>query len=90
MAWYGDVCFKQKLERAVLPLSPHSPHLSPSHPHLFGALKDDICGKRFGSDDEITEEVAANIKFELVQEGVMLLFLAGPKLLKLMDIMQQI
>jgi hypothetical protein len=70
MAWYGDVCFKQKLERTVLPLSPHSPHLSPSHSHLFGALKDDICGKRFGSDDEIIEEVAANIKFELVQEGV--------------------
>jgi hypothetical protein len=26
-------------------------------PQTFGVLKDAICGKRFGSDDEVTEEV---------------------------------
>jgi hypothetical protein len=45
---------------------PYSPVLAPSDFHLFGALKDAISGKVFGSDDEVTEEVAATIKLKLV------------------------
>ena len=37
-------------------------------PHLW-SLTVVICGKIFGSDDEVIEEVAASIKFKLVQEG---------------------
>jgi histone-lysine N-methyltransferase SETMAR len=42
--------------RTVLPHPPYSPDLAPSDFHLLGALNDAIRGKRFGSDDEITEE----------------------------------
>jgi transposase len=41
----------------VLPHTPYSPDLAPSDFHLFEALKDAIRGKRFGSDDEVIEEV---------------------------------
>jgi hypothetical protein len=47
----------------------HSPDLAPSDFHLFGALKDAIRGKRFGSDDKVIEEVAASAVFGLVQDG---------------------
>jgi histone-lysine N-methyltransferase SETMAR len=40
----------------VLPHPPYSPDLAPSDLHLFGALKDAIRGKKFGSD-EVIEEV---------------------------------
>jgi len=46
-----------KLGRTVLPLSQYSPGLASSDFHLFEALKDAMCGKRLGSDDEVTEEV---------------------------------
>jgi hypothetical protein len=36
----------------------------------FGALKDAILGKWFGSDDDVIEEVASSTKFKPVQEGV--------------------
>jgi len=42
-------------------------------PQTFGVLKDVICGKRFGSDDEAIEEVKKYVTvstiFTLVQEG---------------------
>jgi hypothetical protein len=43
--------------RTVLPHPPYSPNLAPSDFHIFGALKDVIHGKRFGSDGEVVEEV---------------------------------
>jgi hypothetical protein len=46
-----------KLGWTVLSRPPYSPDLAPSDFHLFGALKDAIRGKRFGSDDEVIEEV---------------------------------
>jgi histone-lysine N-methyltransferase SETMAR len=39
----------------VLPHPPHSPDFAPSDFHLFGALKDAIRGKSFGSDDKVIE-----------------------------------
>jgi hypothetical protein len=36
---------------------PYTPDLAPSDFQLYGALKDAICCKRFGSDDNIIEEV---------------------------------
>jgi hypothetical protein len=42
-----------KLGRIALPHHSHSPNLAPFN--LFGALEDGIYGKRFGSDDEVTE-----------------------------------
>jgi hypothetical protein len=46
-----------KLGWTVLPHPPNSPDHAPSDFHVFGAHKDAIRGKRFGSDDEVTEEV---------------------------------
>jgi len=46
-----------KLRWTVLHPTPYTPDLAPSDFHLFGALKDAICLKRFGSDDNITEVV---------------------------------
>jgi hypothetical protein len=48
-----------------------------------------IRGKRFGSDDEVIEEVAASVGLRQIQykTGSMLLFLAGARLLKLTEIM---
>jgi hypothetical protein len=48
-------------------LKTHSPDLAPSEFHLFGDHKDAIRGKRFGSEDEVIEEVAASAGFRLVQ-----------------------
>jgi len=36
---------------------PYTPDLAPSDLHLSGALKDAICWKWYGSDDNINEEV---------------------------------
>jgi histone-lysine N-methyltransferase SETMAR len=47
---------------------PYSPDLAPSDFHLFRALKDAIHGKRFGSDDKVTE-VAVCINFKLAEKG---------------------
>jgi histone-lysine N-methyltransferase SETMAR len=46
-----------KLGQTVVPHPPYSPDLAPSYLHLSGALKDAIHGKRFGSDDEVGQEV---------------------------------
>jgi hypothetical protein len=45
------------LEWTVFPNPPYSPVPPPLDFHLFGALEDAIRGKRFGSDDEVTEGV---------------------------------
>ena len=58
-----------ELQRTLLPCPLYSPHLDPSRFHLFGALEGAICGKRLGSDDEVTEEVAASTEVKLVKEG---------------------
>jgi hypothetical protein len=42
-----------ELGRTLLPCPPYSPDLAPSGFHLFGALEGAICGKMFGSDDEV-------------------------------------
>jgi histone-lysine N-methyltransferase SETMAR len=53
-----------KLGWTVLPHPPYSPDLVPSDFHLSGALKDAIRGKRFGSDDEATEEVKKGLRVQ--------------------------
>jgi histone-lysine N-methyltransferase SETMAR len=42
-----------KFGSTVLPLPPCSPDLAPSDLHLFGALKDAICGMKLDTDDVI-------------------------------------
>lgn len=37
--------------------------------YLFGALKDAICWKRFGSEYNTNEKVAVSTKFKLAHEG---------------------
>jgi hypothetical protein len=66
----------------VHPYPQYRPDLAASECHLFGAHKGAICSTKFGSDDEVTEEVAVSTKFKLVQEDA----LTGVKLLKLMEI----
>ncbi|GFG31156.1 hypothetical protein Cfor_10735 [Coptotermes formosanus] len=44
-----------KLGWTILFHPPHSPQLAPSHFHLFEALANAICGKRFGSNEEVME-----------------------------------
>ena len=61
---------REQLENlAVLPHPPYSPDLVPSDHHLFGALKDALCSKRFLNVDEVLEEVAASTGFKLVPKG---------------------
>jgi hypothetical protein len=50
-----------------LPHQPHSPDLAHSDFCFFGALKDAICERRFGSVGKFIEEVAASTKLKLVQ-----------------------
>ena len=57
-----------KLGETVLPYPPHRPDLAASECHLFGAHKGAIHNTKFGSDDEVIEEVAVITKFKLVQE----------------------
>jgi len=47
---------------------PHTSDLAASDCHFIGALKDASQGRRFGSGNKVTEEVAASIKFKLAQE----------------------
>jgi len=51
---------------AVLPHPPYNPDLAPSDRHLFGAVKDAFCSKRFGNVDEVIEEVDASTGFKLI------------------------
>ena len=57
-----------KLGRIVLPYPPYRPNLAASECHLFGAHKGVTHSTKFGSDDEVIEEVAVSTKFKLVQE----------------------
>jgi hypothetical protein len=43
----------KKPRETLLSHPPYTPDLAPSGSHLFGALKVAICGKMFGSDDEV-------------------------------------
>jgi histone-lysine N-methyltransferase SETMAR len=50
----------QKLKSEVLAHPPYSPDLAPSdYYHLFGPLKEALRGRRFTSDQEVTEAVDA-------------------------------
>jgi len=40
-----------------IPNPPYSPDLVPSYFHFLGCLIDSICGKIFGNNDEVIEEV---------------------------------
>jgi hypothetical protein len=55
--------------RTVLHYPPYNPDFGFSDFNLFGALKHVVRQKRFGSEDEVTEEVIESIKFGPVQEG---------------------
>ena len=59
---------EQSKNLVILPHPPYSPDLVPSDCHLFGALKDAFCLKRFVDVDEVVEEVAASTGFKLVQK----------------------
>jgi hypothetical protein len=73
----------RELGWSVLPLPQSSLDLAPSHFYLFGDVKNAVCGKWFGRDDEVIEEKAANTMFKLVfaRRGLRY-FLAGARLLK--------
>ena len=75
-----------KLGWTLVPHPPYSQVLAPSDFHLIRDLKDAICWKRFGSDGEVIEEVKYKIQTG-TSRGQILLFLAGARLLKLMEIM---
>jgi histone-lysine N-methyltransferase SETMAR len=47
----------QKLNFELLPHPPFSPHLVPSDYHLFGSLKKELRGSRFGSDEKVKQAV---------------------------------
>jgi histone-lysine N-methyltransferase SETMAR len=42
---------------AELPHPPYSPDLARSDFHLFGALKNGVCGVKFKSDEDVTSSV---------------------------------
>jgi histone-lysine N-methyltransferase SETMAR len=58
-----------KLGWTVLCHPRYNPDLALSDFHLFETLKDTIRGKRFGSNDEVMEEMAGSAGFKLVQDG---------------------
>jgi histone-lysine N-methyltransferase SETMAR len=71
---------------------PYTTDLAPSGFHPFGALKDAIRGKIFGSDDEVMKSLRSVYEYKIqsaTRRGYkyMLLFLAGARLLKLTEIM---
>lgn len=64
----------------AFPHLPYSLDLGRSDFHLFGALKDIIRGKRFGSNDGVTEEVKKRLRIQNsngYQKGQMFWFLAA-------------
>lgn len=61
---------------------PHTSDLAASDCHFIGALKDASHGKRFGSDNKVTDEVAASTKFKLAQERDKCSFLIGTRSFK--------
>jgi hypothetical protein len=51
------------------------------------SFKDAICGERFGNDDEVIEEEAANTIFKLVcKRRELMFFPPGARLLNMMEI----
>jgi hypothetical protein len=48
----------------VFPHPPYSIDTAPSDFHLFGALRDAIRGKSFGSYDEVVEEVQKGLRVQ--------------------------
>jgi hypothetical protein len=69
---------------------PQCPDVAPHDFHLFGALKDAMHVKTFGSHTQVTEQVAAKYKIQTsTRREQMLLFLTGTRLLKFMEIMQR-
>ena len=61
-------CREKSKNLAFLPHPPYRPDLAPSDCHLFGALKDAFCSKRFGNVDEVTEGVAASTGSAQIQK----------------------
>jgi histone-lysine N-methyltransferase SETMAR len=47
----------QQLGFELLPHPPYSPHLAPSDYHIFGPLKETLCGHRFGSHGDVQQAV---------------------------------
>jgi hypothetical protein len=47
----------QNLKYEVLPHPPYNPDPAPCYFHTFGPLKEALCGRQFGSDDEAEEAV---------------------------------
>jgi histone-lysine N-methyltransferase SETMAR len=43
------------MERTILPRPAHSPDLAPSDYHLFGPVKDALCGCYFTDDNELKQ-----------------------------------
>jgi hypothetical protein len=69
----------------VLPHPPYITDLALSGFHLFGAFKDAVCGKGFGSHYEVIDEVKMwlGVQNQIGTLGrYMLLFVAGASLLK--------
>jgi len=64
---FGNTGSNHKIQTA-LSHPPHTSDLAASDCHFIGALKDVIQGRRFGSGNKVTEEVAVSIKFKLAQE----------------------
>jgi histone-lysine N-methyltransferase SETMAR len=54
-----------ELGQTAPPHPPYSPNTAPSDFHLFGAPKDAIHGKSFGSCDAITEEWRSGRKYRI-------------------------
>lgn len=67
----------------ALPHPPHTSDLAASDCHFDGALKDAGHAKRFGSDNKVTEEVAASTKFKMAQERDKCLLLVGTRPFKI-------
>jgi transposase len=54
----------------VLPHPPYSPDMSPPDFNLFPKLKEPLCGKRFRSTDEVSNEVTRVIR-RINNQGVL-------------------
>ena len=46
----------------IMPQPPYSPDLAPSDFHLFGPLKDELCGHHFETDDDVKRAVREWVK----------------------------
>jgi hypothetical protein len=55
-----------KMGRTVLPHPSHSPDLAPCDSHLFGPVKDVLCGRHF-ADKELKENVSDESRQGILQ-----------------------